>query len=164
MRTIQTPFDFHLRTSQPGADFFAWHAPVISIPAHGVIVGHLRPTRTLRISSRRWPAIQGSMGIARVARRHDEALFPLRNKARLQKVIGGGDAVDACQTHFFYQAVLQGFKQSLDASFGLRLWAAIHSIPSSWSARPKCERSFSPRNCSRNSMASDLRKMLFLSV
>ena len=44
------------------------------------------------------------------------------------------------------------------------LWAAIQSIPSSWSTRPKCEGSFSPRNGSRHSMASDLRKMLFLSV
>jgi hypothetical protein len=38
--TIQTPFDFYLRTSQPGANFLAWHSPVISIPVHGVIVGH----------------------------------------------------------------------------------------------------------------------------
>ena len=38
---IQTPFDFHLRTPQSRADFFAWHAPVMSIPADGVIVGDL---------------------------------------------------------------------------------------------------------------------------
>ena len=40
MGAIQTPFDFHLRTPQSRADFFAWHAQVISIPADGVIVGH----------------------------------------------------------------------------------------------------------------------------
>jgi hypothetical protein len=34
-------------------------------------------------------------------------------------VIGGLDASDSCQTHFFHQAVLQGGKQPLDASFGL---------------------------------------------
>jgi hypothetical protein len=33
--------------------------------------------------------------------------------------IGGLDASDSGQTHFFHQAVLQGGKQPLDASFGL---------------------------------------------
>src|ERR1700716_2125471 len=67
--TIQTPFDFHLRTPQ----------------------------------SRAVSSIQPSMRIARVARCYAEAFFPLRKKARLQKVIRGGHAVDARQAHFFYQ-------------------------------------------------------------
>jgi hypothetical protein len=120
VRTIQTPFDFYLRTSQPGANFLAWHAPVISIPAHGVIVGHRASHAHAEDFLQTLTAIQASMRIARVARRYDETLFPLRKKAGLQKVIGGGQAVDAGQTHFFYQAVLQRFKQSLNPSFGLR--------------------------------------------
>ncbi len=45
-----------------------------------------------------------------------------------------------------------------------QMCAAIHSIPNSLSARPKCERAFSPRNCSPSGAAADVRKMLFLSV
>src|ERR1700737_1717135 len=120
MRAIQSSLDFHLRTAKTRTDFFAWHAPVISIPAHGVIRG-------LRASPPRaedffqplfWS--QAAMRIARVARCYAAALFPLRNKARLQKVIRGCHAVDPRQTHFFYQAVLQRCEQSLDAPFGLR--------------------------------------------
>jgi hypothetical protein len=117
---IQTPFDFHLRPSQPGTNFLAWHAPVISIPAHGVIVGYRASHAHAEDFLQTLASFQGSMGIARVARRYYKTLFPLRKKAGLQKVIGGGQAVDPGRTHFFYQAVLQGFKQSLDASFGLR--------------------------------------------
>ena len=162
--TIQTPFDFYLRTSQPRANFLAWHSPVISVPAHGVIVGHRASHAHAEDFLQTLASIQGPMGIARVARRYDETLFPLRKKAGLQKVIGGDEAVDAGQAHFFYQAVLQVSNNRSMRPLACGLWAAIHSIPSSWSARPKCERTFSPRNCSRNSMASDLRKMLFLSV
>ena len=60
------------------------------------------------------------MGIARVARCYAEELFPLRKKARLQKVIRSCDAVDTRQAHFLYQAVLQCFEQSFDTPFGLR--------------------------------------------
>src|ERR1700738_2202004 len=35
-------------------------------------------------------------------------------------MIGGCDAVDPCQAHFLYQAVLQRFEQPLDPSFRLR--------------------------------------------
>jgi hypothetical protein len=41
VRTIQSSFDFHLRTPKTRADFFAWHAPAVAIPADGVIVGYL---------------------------------------------------------------------------------------------------------------------------
>src|SRR5450432_3988713 len=92
---------------QPRANFCAWHAPMISIPAHGVIVGYLASHPHVEDFLQTLASIQGSMGICRITRRYDEALFPLRNKAGLQKVIGGGQAVDAGQTHFFYQAVLQ---------------------------------------------------------
>jgi hypothetical protein len=118
--TIQTPFDFHLRTPQSRADFFAWHAPVISIPADGVIVGHRASHVHAEDFLQALSSIQPSMRIARVARCYAEAFFPLRKKARLQKVIRSGHAVDARQAHFFYQTVLQRFEQSLDASFGLR--------------------------------------------
>ncbi len=57
-----------------------------------------------------------SMGIAWISWRHRKALLPLGKKARLQEVIGGLDASDSGQTHFFHQAVLQGGKQPLDAS------------------------------------------------
>ena len=40
MRAIQSSLDFHLRTAKTRTTFFAWHAPVISIPADGVIVGY----------------------------------------------------------------------------------------------------------------------------
>src|SRR5215470_11186807 len=64
--------------------------------------------------------IQSSMGIAWMSRLHRETLFPLRQEACLQEVVGSGDTVDSRQAHFFYQAVLQGPEQPLDAPF--RLW------------------------------------------
>src|ERR1700737_4534609 len=120
MGAIQTPFDFHLRPPQSRADFFAWHAPVMSIPADGVIVGHRASDPHAKDFLQALSAIQPSMRIARVARCYAETSFPLRNKARLQKVVRGCYAVDPRQAHFFYQAVLQCCEQSLDASFGLR--------------------------------------------
>src|SRR6202011_1860363 len=89
MGAIQTPFDFHLRTPQSRADFFAWHAPVISIPADGVIVGHRASYPHAEDFLQALSSIQPAMRIARVARCYAEALFPLRKKARLQKVIRG---------------------------------------------------------------------------
>jgi hypothetical protein len=41
VRAIQSSLDFHLRTAKTRADFFAWHAPAVAIPADGVIVGYL---------------------------------------------------------------------------------------------------------------------------
>jgi hypothetical protein len=41
VRAIQTSFDFHLRSTKTRADFFAWHAPALAIPADGMIVGYL---------------------------------------------------------------------------------------------------------------------------
>jgi hypothetical protein len=41
VRAIQSSLDFHLRTAKTRADFFAWHAPAVAIPADGVIVGDL---------------------------------------------------------------------------------------------------------------------------
>ena len=119
MRTIQSSLDFHLRTPQTRADFFAWHAPMMAIPADGVIVGHRASYAHAEDFLEALAAIQSSMRIARVARCYREALFPLRKKACLQKLICGCNAVDARQAHFFYQAVLQRCEQSLDASFGL---------------------------------------------
>ena len=93
---------------------------MISIPADGVIVAHRASHPHAKDFLQALSSIQPSMRIARVARCYAEALFPLRKKVRLQKVIRGCEAVDARQAHFFYQAVLQRFEQSLDASFGLR--------------------------------------------
>src|SRR5215469_12708452 len=59
------------------------------------------------------------MRIAWNSRLYCETLFPLRQEARLQKVVGSGDAVDSRQAHFFHQAILQGPKQPLDAPFRL---------------------------------------------
>src|SRR6266404_4608826 len=50
------------------------------------------------------------MGVARLARCHRETLFPRRKKTHLQKMIGGCQAVDPCQAHFLYQAILQCFR------------------------------------------------------
>jgi hypothetical protein len=107
MRAIQSSLDFHLRTPQPSADFFACHAPVMAIPADGVIVGHRASYAHAEDFFQPLFWIQPSMRIARVASCYAEALFPLRKKARFQKVIRGCHAVDARQAHFFYQAVLQ---------------------------------------------------------
>jgi hypothetical protein len=63
---------------------------------------------------------ESSMGIAGIPRDHREPLFPLRKKAHLQEMIGSLEAVDSRQTHLLYQAVLQRFKQPLDAPFRLR--------------------------------------------
>ena len=63
---------------------------------------------------------QPSMGIARVAGRHREALLPLGKKAHFQKMIGSFDAVDPRQPHLLHQTVLQRFKEPLDTPFGLR--------------------------------------------
>ena len=120
MRAIQSSLDFHLRTAKTRTNFFAWHAPVISIPADGVIVGYRASHAYAEDFFQPLLWIQPSMRIARVARCDAETSFPLRNKARLQKVIRGCYAVDPRQAHFFYQAVLQRCEQSLDASFGLR--------------------------------------------
>src|ERR1019366_47507 len=65
-----------------------------------------------------WP--QPSMGIAWLPRCDGKALFPFRNKAQFQKLIGCFDGVDLRQPHLLYQTVLQRFKQPLDASLGLR--------------------------------------------
>src|ERR1035441_7509207 len=64
-----------------------------------------------------WP--QPSMGIAWVPQCDGKALFPFRNKAQFQKLIGCFDGVDPRQPHLLHQTVLQGFKQPLDASLGL---------------------------------------------
>ena len=66
-------------------------------------------------------AIQSSMRIAWISRLYCETLFPLRQEARLQKVVGSGDTVDSRQAHFFHQAVLQGPEQPLDAPFGMSI-------------------------------------------
>src|SRR5260370_19645822 len=63
---------------------------------------------------------QPSMRIAWLARCDGKALLPFRNKAQFQKLIGGFEGVNSCQPHLLYQTVLQGFKQPLDASLGLR--------------------------------------------
>src|SRR5215475_14868508 len=60
------------------------------------------------------------MRIAWISRLYCETLFPVRQEARLQEVVGSGDTVDSRQAHFFHQAVLQGSEQPLDAPF--RLW------------------------------------------
>src|SRR5487761_897854 len=59
------------------------------------------------------------MGIAWNTWRHRKTLVPLRKKTRFEEMIGGLDAVDSRQTHFLHQAVLQRFKQPLDAPLGL---------------------------------------------
>src|ERR1700730_15736158 len=105
MRAIQASLDFHLRTPQPRTDFFAWHSPVMAIPADGVIVGHRASYAHAEDFLEALASIQPSMRIARVARCYREALFPLRKKAGLQKVICGCNAVDARQAHFCLAAL-----------------------------------------------------------
>jgi hypothetical protein len=72
-----------------------------------------------------------------MARGHRKTLLPLGKKARLQKVIGGLDASDSGQTHFFHRAVLQGGKQPLDASFGLRALCGDPVDPQFLESSPK---------------------------
>src|ERR1035437_2233242 len=63
---------------------------------------------------------QPSMGIAWLPRYNGKALLPFRNKAQFQKLIVSFDGVDPRQPHLLHQAVLQRFKQPLDAPLGLR--------------------------------------------
>jgi hypothetical protein len=83
VRAVQSSFDFRLRTPQTRADFFAWHAPAVAIPADRVIVGYLAPHAHAENSLQPLVWIQPSMGIARPARCHRETLFPRRKKTHL---------------------------------------------------------------------------------
>jgi hypothetical protein len=85
-----------------------------------VIVGHLARHAYAQDFFQAMFASQPAMGIAGMARRHGKTLLPFRNKMHLQEVVSRWNAVRSCQAHFFHQAILQGFEQSLDASFGLR--------------------------------------------
>jgi hypothetical protein len=109
--------------------------------------------------------IESPMHIASIPRYHGEALFPLRKKMPFQKVVRRNQIIDSRQAQLLHQTVLQRPKLSLDASFGLRTGAPIHSVPSSRKARPNCERASSPRSCSCKAAAPlRWRKMLCLSV
>jgi len=83
VRTIQSSFDFHLRTPQTRADFFTWHAPAVAIPADGVIVGYLAPHAHAENFLQPLVSIQPSVRVVRPARCHRETLFPLRKKTHL---------------------------------------------------------------------------------
>jgi hypothetical protein len=109
--------------------------------------------------------IESPMHIASIPRYHGEALFPLRKRMPFQKVVRRNQIIDSRQAQLLHQTVLQRPKLSLDASFGLRTGAPIHSVPSSRKARPNCERASSPRSCSCKAAAPlRWRKMLCLSV
>jgi hypothetical protein len=85
-------------------------------------------------------------------------------------MICGGDAVDPCQAHFLYQAVLQCFEQSFDPSLACGLRAAIHSIFCSnrkvnlrFDLRPRnpCITARSPCSRRRNSSRRIWRSLIF---
>ena len=40
VRAVQSAFNFDLRTTEPGTDFFPRHAPAVSVPADGVVLSH----------------------------------------------------------------------------------------------------------------------------
>jgi hypothetical protein len=120
VRAIQTPFDFHLRSTKPRADFLPGHAPAVSVPADGVILCHLAGYAHTQDFFQAMFSPQPPMGIAWMARCHREALLPFRKKARFQKVIRSFKGSDSRQAHFLHQAVLEGLEQSLDAPFRLR--------------------------------------------
>ena len=120
MGAIQPPFDLYLSPLKTRANFFPWHAAAVSLPADGVILRYLPCRAHTQDFLQAIVSTQSSMGIAWVARYHREALFPLRKKAQLQEVICCFGGIDPRQAHLLYQAVLQGFEQSLDPSF--RLW------------------------------------------
>jgi hypothetical protein len=120
MRAIQSPFDFHRRSAKSRADFFPGHSPAVSVPTHGVIFCHFASQAHAQNFFQAMFSTQSSMGIARVTRGHGEALFPLGNKARLQKVIRCFQGVDSRQTHFLHQTALESLEQPLDAPFRLR--------------------------------------------
>jgi len=118
--SIQAPFDLYRSSTKSRTNFFPSHAPTVSLPAYRVVLSHFAGCAHTQDFFQAMFAPQPSMGIAWISRCHRKTLLPLGKKARLQKVIGGLDASDPCQTHFFHQAVLQGGEQPLDASFGLR--------------------------------------------
>src|SRR4029077_2907918 len=113
--------DLCLRSAKSGTHFGARHTPADSFPAARVILGHLARHPPPQNFFQTLFFSQSSMGIAWMARRYREALFPLRKKMPLQKIIPCLDGVDSCQTHLLHQAILQRLEQSLDAAFGL--WA-----------------------------------------
>ena len=118
--SVQPPFDLYGGSPQPCANFFPHHSPTIPLPADGVVLchlaGHTHAQNFFQVLFRPQPP----MGIAWISCRHRESLLPLGNKARLQKVIGCGDAVDSRQAHLLHQTILQSCKQPLDPPFGLR--------------------------------------------
>src|SRR3982074_3427976 len=83
MRATPSSLDFHLRTAKTRTNFFAWHAPVIAIPADGVIVGYRAAHAYAEDFFQPLLWIQPSMRIARGAGYYAEELFPRRNQARL---------------------------------------------------------------------------------
>src|SRR6516162_6801442 len=105
------------------------------------------------------------MRIAWISRLYCETLFPLRQEARLQKVVGSGDTVDSRQAHFFHQAVLQGPEQPLDAPF--RFWTVGRNPfdPQFPQGTSELRESLFSAHCSWRAAAPlRWRKMLFLSV
>ena len=120
MRAIQSPFDFHLRSTKPCADFFPGHPPAISIPTHGVIVGYLARGAHAQDFFQTLFAPQPSMCIAGMTCYHRKTPLPLRKKTYFQKAIRRFDPSDSRQTHFLHQTVLQGLEEPFDATFGLR--------------------------------------------
>jgi hypothetical protein len=119
VRSIQTPFDFHLRSTQPRTDFFPWYPPTVAVPTDGVIVGHLARDAHAQNLLQALFSSQPAMRIACMAWHHRETPLPLRQEAGFQEVIGRCDVVDSRQAHFLHQTVLQGFKQPLDAPLGM---------------------------------------------
>ena len=118
--SIQPAFDLYRGSPKPRTNFFPSYAPEVSFPAYRVVLSHSADHAHTQDFFQALFAPQLSMGIAWISRCHRKTLLPLRKKVRLQKVIRGFDAIDSRQTHFLHQAVLQGGKQPLDASFGLR--------------------------------------------
>src|ERR1700726_1903006 len=118
--SVQAPFDFDRRSTKPRTYFFPQYSPAIPAPAYGVVLSHFAGHAYTQDFFQALFLPQSSMGIAGIPRCHRKTVLPLGNKARLQKVIGGLDAVDSHQAHLLHQAVLKSFKQSLDTPFGLR--------------------------------------------
>ena len=117
--SVQAPFDLDRSSTKPRTYFFPQYSPAIPVPAYGVVLSHFAGHAYTQDFFQALFLPQSSMGIAGIPRCYRKTLLPLGNKARLQKVIGGLDAVDSRQAHLLHQAVLKSFKQSLDTPFGL---------------------------------------------
>ena len=154
---------FPPRSPKPRTNFFPGHTPAISIPAYRVVLSHFAGHAHTQDFFQVLFAPQPSMGIAWIARCHRKTLFPLREKARLQKVIGGLEAVDSRQAHLLHQAILKSLEQPLDTPFRLRTVGRDPFDPQFLQGSPELRALLLP-GVVREPWPASVRKMLFLSV